>query len=863
MKRFSLLFSILILVLFISQSNAQIQTPDNFFGFPAGADRQLADYQQIVGYLRHLEDASPKIKIFNLGKTTDNNDLIMAVISSQENIANFARYQKIGYQLAHPAGLSEAEAENLIEQGKVIAFITCNIHSTEIAATQMAVEFAYQLATSNEPDILFYLDNVILLLMPSANPDGMEMVVDWYRKWVGTEFEGGSMPWLYHRYVGHDTNRDFFMLNQKESKLINQVMSRDWFPQVHLDEHQMGSRGPRMFVPPYKDPMSDNLSPMLMRVEALFGSNMSFRLEEKNKAGVIDSWVFDSYWPGGTRTAAWKNIVSLLTEMASCNIATPIFIDEVELAAGGKGLIDYKQQVNFPNPWRGGWWRLRDIMDYELIASYSFLETSAKYREDILRSFYTMNMNAIKQGKEEPPFAYVIPTEQHDPITAAKLAEILLEHGIEIYQSKQDIVVNGKMLPANSVIIPLAQPLRSFIKEIMEAQTFPEIRLSSEGEPLYPYDVTAWSLPIQMGVKCVSVDQSFQGELERLTAPPYPAGSMLGNSATGYAVDHRFNNTSAAINRLLKTNYEIFAATSNYIDDGKKFESGTIIIPARKDVTSALNKIARDLHLPIVALTQKLPPGLKQIMPVRLGLYKPWRASMDEGWTRWLLEQFEFELVSVHNDMIKSGDIIKKLDVLVIPDIEKETIIDPKPGSSKEAKFYRPLPEQYEGGIGKEGVKNLKEFVRNGGTLITLDNSCMLPIDEFPLPVTNTIENVNRSEYNAPGVMLKVNIHTAHPISWGMPESAAAFVSQSAAFVTSQPFGDVDRTIVARYPEEPLLLSGWIKGENRLHRKAAIVDVKFGKGKVVLLGFRVQHRAQPHGTFKLLFNAIHYGGMKN
>jgi hypothetical protein len=397
----------------------------------------------------------------------------------------------------------------------------------------------------------------------------------------------------------------------------------------------------------------------------------------------------------------------------------------------------------------------------------------------------------------------------------------------------------------------------------MEAQTFPEIRLTSEGEPLYPYDVTAWSLPIQMGVKCETVDQSFHAELERLTAPPYPSGSMLGNSATGYAIDHRFNNTSAAVNRLLKSNYEIFAATSNFIDDGKKFESGTIIIPARKDVTSALNKIARDLHLPIVALTQKLPPGLKQIMPVRLGLYKPWRASMDEGWTRWLLEQFEFELVSVHNDMIKSGDIIKKIDVLVIPDIEKETIIDPKPGSSKEAKFYRPLPEQYEGGIGKEGVKILKEFVRNGGTLITLDNSCMLPIDEFPLPVTNTNENANRSEYNAPGVMLKVNIDTAHPIGWGMPESAAAFVSQSPAFVTSQPFGDVDRTIVARYPEEPLLISGWIKGENRLHRKAAIVDVKFGKGKVILLGFRVQHRAQPHGTFKLLFNAIHYGGMKN
>ena len=862
MKRFTVLFSILFLFLLISQSNAQIKTPDNFFGFPIGADRQLADYRQLVAYFNYLDDASPRIKILNLGKTTDNNDMILAVISSEQNINDLAKYQEISYKLAHPAQLSSTEAERSIQQGKVIAFITSNIHSTEIGSAQMAIEFAYQLVTSNEPDILFYLDNVILLLMPSANPDGMEMIVDWYRKWLGTEFEGGSMPWLYHRYVGHDTNRDFFMLNQKESKLINRVMRGDWFPQVHLDEHQMGSRGPRMFVPPYKDPMSENLSPMLMRLEALFGSNMSFRLEEKNKAGVIDSWVFDSYWPGGTRTAAWKNIVSLLTELASCQIASPIFIDDIELSAGGKGLTDYKQQVNFPNPWRGGWWRLRDIIDYELIASYSFLETSAKFREDILRSFYTMNLNAIKQGQEEPPFAFVIPPEQHDPITAAKLTEILLEHGIEIYQSKDDIIVSGKIFPANSVIIPLAQPLRPFIKEIMEVQTFPEIRLSSDGEPLPPYDVTAWSLPLQMGVNCVSVDQSFQAELERLTAPPYPAGNVLGNSATGYAISHRFNNTSAAINRLLKSNYEIFAATSDFIDGGKKFESGTIIIPARKDVTSALNKIAGDLHLPVFPLSQQLPNGLKKIKPIRLGLYKPWRASIDEGWTRWLLEQFEFDLISVHNDMIKSGDIIKKLDVLIIPDINKATIIDPKPANAKEAKFYRPLPEKYEGGIGKEGVKNLKDFVQNGGTLITLDDACMLPIDEFPLPVTNTVENMNRSEYNAPGVMLKINIDTGHPIGWGMPETAAAFVSRSPVFVTSQPYGAMDRRVVARYPEEPLLLSGWIKGENHLHRKAAIVDVKLGKGNVVLFGFRVQHRAQPHGTFKLLFNSIHYGGMK-
>jgi len=849
---------IFFVLLAVAQICFGIQSPNDFLGFPLGTDRKLADYYQIVQYFKYLEQSSSKIKIENLGKTTDNNDLIQAIISSEENISQLDKYRNISYQLAHPAKINSTEAEQLIQQGKVIAFITCNIHSTEIGASQMAMEFAYQLITRTDPEIQFYLDNVILILMPSANPDGQIMVTDWYRQWVGTEYEGGRMPWLYHRYVGHDTNRDFFMLNQKESKLINKVMSQDWFPQVHLDEHQMGSRGPRMFVPPYKDPMSANLSPILMRLEALYGSNMSFRLEENGKTGVIDSWVFDSYWPGGTRTAAWKNIVSLLTEMASCHVATPIFIDEIELSAGGKGLAEYKQQINFPHPWKGGWWRLRDIIDYELVASYSFLETSAKYWEDILRAFYNMNLDAIKKGKQESPYAFILPTDQHDPITEAKLVEILLAHGVEIYQTEQEMIHQGRIFPQGSLVIPLAQPIRSFIKEVMEVQVFPEIRLSSDGNPLPPYDVTSWSLPIQMGVNCDQIDQPFEVAMKSITNPPFPPGQLTGTSQYGYAISHRFNNTSIGINRLLKANIDVLVAAEKFNDGEQNYEAGTVIIPVAKGLIPELKNIAETLHLPINALSQPLPKQTKKIKPVRLGLYKPWRASMDEGWTRWLLEQFEFDVISVPNDMIKSGEILKKLDALIIVDINKNTIIDPKPSDSKEARFYRPLPEKYEGGISKDGVNQLKSFVKNGGKLITIDSGCQLPIDEFPLPVTNALENVSRSEYNAPGVMLKVNIDTDHPIGWGMPKTAAAFVSRSPAFVTSQPFGDVDRTIVARYPEEPLLISGWIKGEKLLQRKAAIVDFKFGTGKVILLGFRVQHRAQPHGTFKLLFNSIHY-----
>jgi len=757
--------------------------------------------------------------------------------------------------------LEPAKAEKLINQGKATAFITCNIHSTEIGASQMSMEFAYELITRTDAEAKFYLDNVILILMPSANPDGQLMVTNWYRKWVGTKYEGGRMPWLYHRYVGHDTNRDFFMLNLKESKLINKVISQDWFPQVHLDEHQMGSRGPRMFVPPYKDPMSPNLSPLLMRLEALYGSNMSFRLEEKSKAGVIDSWAFDSYWPGGTRTAAWKNIVSLLTEMASCKIATPIFLENNELSGSRKGLAEYKQQVNFPNPWQGGWWRLRDIIDYELIASYAFLETSAKFRKDILRGFCNMNLEAIKKGHTEKPFAYVIPNDQHDGITAVKLIDILLEHGISVYRSQQDLISGTQIYQQGSFIIPLSQPLRSFIKEMMDVQHFPEIKLSTNGKLLSPYDVTAWSFPIQMGVDCDKINSPFEIEMEQISQAPYPDGKLIGESKYGYIISHNFNNTSIAINRLLKNGITVFVCETPFENDGKIFTSGAVIILDEKNIKSTLENIAKDLHLTIFPLIHHPPTNVTEITPVRLGIYKPWRASMDEGWTRWLLEQYEFDLTSISNEIIKKGQLNKKLDVIIIPDIGKQTIISPKPKNSKSAKFYRPLPEKYEGGIGNDGIKHLREFVKNGGTLITLDSGCSLPIDEFPLPITNTLENVGRDKFSTPGVMLKMNIDTSHPIGWGMPETFAAFVSRSPAFRTSAPFGDINRTVVANYPEEALLLSGWIKGEKLLHRKASIVDVKYGEGKIILLGFRVQHRAQPHGTFKLLFNSIHYGGV--
>ncbi|MGZ4779745.1 MAG: M14 family metallopeptidase, partial [Thermoanaerobaculia bacterium] len=350
----------LLTVFLAATLHAAAPSPSQFLGFQVGADRTLADYKQIAAYLRALDAASPRVEIETLGKTTLGNDMLMVVISSEENMRNLPRIKEISRQLADPRGLSDQQIDALVREGKTVVLVTCNIHSTEIGSSQMALEWAYALATANDEETKRRLDNVVLLLVPSLNPDGQIMVTDWYRKYVGTRYEGGSMPELYHHYVGHDNNRDWFMLTQIETKNMNRAIYHEWYPQVFVDEHQMGSEGPRMFIPPFADPVDPDVNPLIWREVNIIGSNMAFRLEQQNKSGLIYGYQFDAYWLGGTRnTGWWKNITGLLLEIASARVATPIKVDATELRGGTKGLVDYKATINHPNPWKGGVWRLR------------------------------------------------------------------------------------------------------------------------------------------------------------------------------------------------------------------------------------------------------------------------------------------------------------------------------------------------------------------------------------------------------------------------------------------------------------------------------------------------------------------------
>ena len=830
-----------------------VQTPSQFLGFEVGADRQLADYKQIAAYLNALEKTSGRIEIEHLGPTTLGNDMVMAVISTEENLKNKKLYQDIAKKLADPRGLSAKEIEALVHRGKAIVLVTCNIHSTEIGATQMVMEWAFSLATAQDPETMRRLDNVILLVVPSLNPDGQLMEVAWYRKYLGTKFEGGRMPWLYHPYAGHDDNRDWYMLTQKETRAMCRAVFHEWFPQVWLDEHQMSSTGPRIFVPPYANPVAEKVHPLVWRAVDNIGTMMSWRLEEQRKSGIVYGAIYDTYWPGGTEgTACWKNICGLLTEVASTRMGTPVEVSPGELSGGGKGLVEYKQQANFPNPWPGGVWHLRDIMDYERIASDALLETCTDHREELLRGIATMALDATKLGS--PGEYYRISLDQRDPGSAAHLAHLIRENGAEVFYAD----------PEKAYLIPTAQPFARFIHEMLGIQRYPEVKAVAGPGIVPPYDMTAWSLPLMMGVNVEKTRLSDDRikSIRPIRETDYPEGSVKNPEASRFITSHERNAISRLINYVLQGNGNVHLTGESVTIAGKEFPRGSVVLGNIKDAAALAKKYAVDL----VGLPGTPPAAMERINPFRLGMYKPWLASMDEGWTRWILEQYEFPLKSISTRDMKEEKLSSMYDVIIMPDVSTAVIVDGKPKRDEgEMKYFQELPPEYTGGVGKEGVKNIKDFVEQGGTLVALASACDFVIEEFNIPVSNALAKAKSDEFNCPGSLIRVHLDQNHPVTYGMPNETAAFVNQRMAFQTTPPGAEIVRRVLAWYPDEEkdMLLSGWIFGADKLQRKTAALALTYGKGKIVLFGFRVQHRAQTEGTMKLLFNAIHWGALEH
>ena len=837
--------SVAAIALFLSTvpAVAAVQSPSEFLGFTVGADRTLADYRQIKAYLQALDAASERVVVQDLGKTTLGEDMVMAVVSSEENIKNLPRIKEVARRLADPRGLSDADAEKLVGEGRLVLLVTCNIHASEIGASQMAMEWAHALATAQDAETRRRLERVVVLLVPSLNPDGQIMETEWYRKQLGTRYEGSRMPWLYHHYVGHDNNRDWFMLTQKETRALTRAVYHEWFPQVWLDEHQMGANGPRIFVPPYAEPVDTDIHPLVWREVNLIGSQMALRLEQAQKSGVIYGFSYDAYWPGGTKnTAWWKNVSGLLTEVASARLATPIRIAPGELSGGRKGLVEYEPQTNFPNPWPGGLWRLRDIMDYERIASDALLETCADRREDFLRDALVRARTAI--GTFRPTDAYRIPSRQRDTASALRLAALMQEHGVEVKRSAD-----------GDAWIPLAQPYGRFVQEMFERQDYPEVKLVSGRDIVRPYDVSAWSLPLMMGVETERAPlpaglSDFKAEAPRLDVP---GGAVA--LAPGSPENARL------VNAALRSTGRVAIAREATASGAQQWPAGTVFL----DATAARAAVAKGVPGQTWSAASEIPAAAEKLAAPRVGLYKPWAASMDEGWTRFLLEQYGFEPKTVDNKTIRAGSLSAAFDAIVLPDVPKEVIASGKPRREEsEMRYFADLPPEYAGGLDKEGASALKQFVEAGGTLVAFSAACDYVLDELNLPVRNVLGRARAEEFSAPGSLLRVDVDASHPLTYGLPPSVALFQDKAIAFDTALPGAEMERWVLATYPaaQRDILLSGWVNGVDRLEKRAAAVATTYGKGKVVLLGFRPQHRAQTPATFPFVFNALYWSTAK-
>jgi hypothetical protein len=759
---------------------AAVPTPQSYFGHPIGQDNTVLDWDRVVGYFQTLAKSSDKIRVEELGKTADNRPFLAATIADAETLRHLDRYIAIQQKLADPRKTTPAEAEKLILEGKSVVLITCSIHASEIASTHTAVEYAYRILTENTPHHRAILQNTIFLLVPSLNPDGVDIVTRWYRKTLGTPYEGSQPPELWHKYVGHDNNRDWYIFSQPETRLTISKLHNVWHPQIVYDVHQQSANVSRIMAPPWLDPVEPNIDPILMQEMNLFGLMIATDLTAAGKTGVSIHAAYD-FWSPSRHYQAFHGGLRLLTESASARIASPVTLTLDQMSTNPLGYNAQERSWNFLEPWTGGTWHLRDIIDYQLIAWESVLYNAALHREELLRNFYRVGQ---RQTARSDPWGFVIAANQRDPGATRKLIETLRFGQVEVGQGAD-----------GSAVIPMQQPYSGWAKALLERQHYPEDRLYPGGPPKKPYDTTAETLPLLMGVDVHTVSQPVpvSGDWK---APAPAAGPLFAAADT---------ESWFAVNRAWAAGKPVWrdAATGDFSIESR--------------------------------------PGWKPLARPRIALYQPWQANMDEGWTRWLLEHFGFAYTTVHNADLQAAGLRQKFDVIIVADQAANSI--------QNGYSARAMPAEYTGGLGAKGAEALQEFAAAGGTLIFLNEATDYAIEHLGVAAKVVTPRGNSTEFYSPGSLLNAHIDTHSPLAYGVPAEITIWSEHSPAWDTQLP-------VVARYPDSAVLASGWLVGEKTITGRAALIDAPLGTGHVVLFGMRPQYRAQSYLTFKMFFNAL-------
>jgi hypothetical protein len=893
----------------------RITTPQQEFGHAFGDDYFLANYTQLSAYWQKLQRESDRIHVIEIGRTAEGRPHYMAIVTSPENWRQIDRYRDISRRLALAEGLTDEQARALAKEGKAVVWIDGGLHATEVLGAQQLGEMVYQMVSRTDDETMRFLNDCIALFV-HANPDGNELVADWYmRNPVPEQRSMTNLPRLYQKYIGHDNNREFFTSTQAETKNMNRVLYHQWFPQVLYNHHQSGPAGTIVYSPPLRDPYNPNLDPMLILGLQSLGAAMHTRLaaEEKPGATMRTGGPYDGWWNGGIRnTATFHNIIAMLTEMIGS--PTPMrvpFVAQRQVPSA---------DLAYPVP--PGPWRFRQSVDYSITLNRAVLDYASRMRENLLYNIYVMGRHSIERGSRDTwtpnyrriqavgnqigaggrggrgagggagaaggadadqtawaqlhapelrdPRGYIIPSSQSDFLTAVKFINALRATGITVQRATADFSVGGKTYPRGSFVVKTDQAFRPHVIDMFEPQAHPDVFPYPGAPPTPPYDIAGWTLAYQMGIEFDRILDGFSGPFERVDdfVVALPAGVVAtAGGTTGFVISTRPNDAFTAVNRLLKANEDVYRIPAASTIGSTSYPAGSFYVRTKASTRPQLDRIAREVGISFDGTRQSVPAGAVAIKPMRVGLWDQYGGSMPSGWTRWILEQFEFPFERVFAPQLDAGNLKARFDALVFV----SGAIPGEGGGRGDrggggAADPATIPVEYRDQIGAMSAARtlpaIRTFIENGGTVIAIGSSAANLAAYLRLPVANALtENgqpLPNTKFYIPGSVLRTKVDVSDPLGFGLSEYTDVFFDDSPAFALGANAAAMGVKRIAWYDSKTPLRSGWAWGQEVLDQAAAAVSAKVGKGNVLMFGPEILQRAQPHGTFKFLFNGIYY-----
>jgi hypothetical protein len=864
-----------------------IPSPKEHFGFNIGDDYRLANYTQTEAYFNKLAKVSDRVKVEEIGKTEEGRNQYMLIISSPANLKKLSSYKEISQKLARAEDLSDEQAKALAMEGKAVVWIDGGLHANETVATQQLIELYYRLLSGEDQETNRILDDVIILLS-QVNPDGQELMSDWYMMEQDVTKRNMNIPRLYQKYIGHDNNRDFYMNNMKESTNISRQQYIEWMPQIVYNHHQTAPAGAVVAGPPYRDPFNFVYDPLLITGIDGVAASMINRLNAEGKPGYtrLSGSVYSTWWNGGLRTTPYfHNMIGILTEITGHPTPSSIPLVPQRLIPSNATPFPVAPQK----------WNFRQSIDYSISLNYGILDYASRQGDQLLYNIYVMGRNAIQKGNRDhwtsmpkhttaiqkayekdtlapktiplkyydqvykdkslrDARAYVISADQPDFPTAVKFVNALIKSGISIHRATAPFTIEGKSYPAGSYVVKTNQAFRPHVMDMFEPQDHPNDFQYPGGPPVRPYDAAGWTLAFQMGVQFDRVLDDFNGPLERL---PYgqlqePPVQKVSPSAKGYVLATTVNNSYIVVNDLLKNGVEVFRLTKQTAN----FPAGSFYVNA--SVKTILEKAGMTIGTQAHALNQ-VPGDMVRIKPGRIALFDKYGGSMHSGWVRWMMEQYHFPYQLVYPQDIDKGDLRSKFDVILfISDGIPAFANNAEPKRNPELKSET-IPAAYRYMLGsltaERSIPQLKEFMEKGGDIVTVGSATSLAY-HVGLPVENALSKVKSDQFYIPGSILRMTVDSLQQANYGIPAQVDVVFNNSPVFRLTET-AKTQITPLAWFDQQNALRSGWAWGQAHLKGGVAAFVAPVGKGRLYAFGPEITFRAQSHGTFKMLFNQLY------